>query len=92
MIISFLNYDLFLKFILKLVEDKCRSLLQVLAFVNLKKFYLRGCESIQKLPELWAPNLEMLDLSNCTNLVEIHEPAGFLDKLKSWYLTNCQNL
>ena len=92
MIINFLNYDLFLQFILKLVEDKCCSLLQVLPFENLKELYLRGCESIQKLPELWAPNLEILDLSHCTNLVEIHEFAGFLDKLKRWYLTDCKKL
>ena len=92
MIISFLNYDLFLKFILKLVEDKCCSLLQVLPFENLKGINLRGCEFIQKLPELWVPNLLILDHFDCTNLVEIHEPAGFLDKLKSWYLTNCQKL
>ena len=92
MIISFLNYDLFLQFILKLVEDKCCSFLQVLHFENLKELHLRGCESIQKLPELWAPNLEMLDLSNCTKLVEIHEFAGFLDKLESWNLANCKKL
>ena len=64
----------------------------MLPFENLKGIYLKGCKSIEKLPELWAPNLEILDLSDCTNLVEIHEPAGFLDKLKSWYLTNCQKL
>ena len=39
-----------------------------------------------------APNLEILDLSYCTNLAEIHEPAGFLDKLKTWYLTDCKKL
>ena len=92
MIISFLNYDLFLKFILNLGEDKCCSLLQVLPFENMKGINLRHCESIQKLPKLRAPNLEILDLSYCTNLVEIHEPTGFLDKLKTWYLTGCKKL
>ncbi|XP_065619771.1 disease resistance-like protein DSC1 [Quercus suber] len=64
----------------------------VLPFENLKRINLSGCESIQKLPKLWAPNLEILNLSHCTNLVEIHEPARFLDKLKIWYLTNCKKL
>ena len=58
----------------------------------MKGINLRHCESIQKLPELQAPNLEILDLSYCTNLVEIHEPTGFLDKLKTWYLTDCKKL
>ncbi|KAK7835219.1 putative pre-mrna-splicing factor atp-dependent rna helicase deah5 [Quercus suber] len=33
-----------------------------------------------------------LNLSDCTNLVEIYEPAGFLDKLKTWYLSGCKKL
>ncbi|XP_050263108.1 TMV resistance protein N-like [Quercus robur] len=65
---------------------------QVLPFNNLKGINLRGCESIRKLPDLWAPNLEILNLSYCTNLVKIHKPAGFLDKLKSWDLSNCKKL
>ena len=92
MIISFLNYDLFLQFILKLVKDNCCFLLQVLPSENLKGINLSFCESIQKLPGLWAPNLEILDLSYCTNLVEIHEPVGFLDNLKRWDLSNCEKL
>ena len=92
MIISFLNYDLFLKFILKLVEDKCCSLPQVLPFENLKGINLRVCEYIQKLPKLWALNLEILDLSHCKNLVEIRELAGFADKLKTWNLFGCKKL
>ena len=61
-------------------------------FENLKGINLSGCESIRKLPDLWAPNLEILDLSYCTNLVKIHKPAGFLDKLKRWELYNCKKL
>ena len=63
MIISFLNHDLFLQFILKLVKDNFCFLLQVLPFENSKGINLSGCEYIQKLPKLWAPNLEKLDLS-----------------------------
>ena len=61
-------------------------------FENLKGIYLKGCKSIEKLPELWAPNLEILDLSDCTNLVEIHELAGFAYKLKTWDLSSCIKL
>ena len=92
MIISFLNHDLFLQFILKLVKDNFCFLLQVLHFENLKGINLSGCEYIQKLPKLWAPNLEILDLSFCTNLVEIHELAGFADKLKILDLLGCKKL
>ena len=92
MIINFLNYNLFLKFILKLVEDKCCYLLQVLPFKNLKEINSSCCESIQKLPEFQAPSLEILDLSYCPNLVEIHESVGLLDKLETWNLAGCKKL
>ena len=92
MIISFLNYVLLLKFILKLVEDKCCFLLQVVHFKNLKRINLKHCESIQRLPELWAPNLKEFDLSFCKNLVEIHESIGLLDKLEVLDLFFCKKL
>ena len=92
MIISFLNYVLLLKFILKLVEDKCCFLLQVLPFKNLKRINLKHCESIQKLPKLLAPNLKEFDLSYCENLVEIHESIVLLDKLETLNLSGCQKL
>ena len=92
MIISFLNHDLFLQFILKLVKDNFCFLLQDLHFENLKGINLSGCEYIQKFPKLWAPNLEILDLSCCSNLVEIHELAGFADKLKILDLKDCKKL
>nr|XP_023887480.1 TMV resistance protein N-like [Quercus suber]XP_023912233.1 TMV resistance protein N-like [Quercus suber] len=65
---------------------------QVLPYENLKGINLRGCECIQKLPKLWAPNLEILDLSDCTKLVKIRELAGFADKLKTWNLSGCKKL
>ena len=61
-------------------------------FENLKGINLIGCKSIQKLPELWAPHLEILNLSDCTNLVEIRELAGFVDKLEIWNLSSCLKL
>ena len=66
--------------------------LQEFQFQNLKRINLSGCESITKLPNLWAPNLENLDLSFCKNLVECHESIGFLDKLQELYLFSCEKL
>ncbi|XP_075657366.1 disease resistance protein Roq1-like [Castanea sativa] len=60
--------------------------------VNLIAVNLRGCEFITKLPKLWAPNLEDLDLSSCRNLVEIDEYFGSHGKLKFWNLNYCKNL
>ena len=56
----------------------------------MKSINLSGCESITKLPNLCAPNLENLDLSFCKNLVEFHESIGFLDKLGALYLRSCE--
>lgn len=58
----------------------------------MKEINFSSCKSIRKLPELWTPNLETLDLSYCENLVEIHESVGLLDKLKTWNLSNCREL
>ena len=59
---------------------------------NLIGVNFRGCELIKKLPKLWAPNLENLDLAYCKNLVEIDECFGSLEKLKRWDLSNCRKL
>ena len=53
---------------------------------------LEGCISIRKLPDLCAPNLELLDVSFCENLIEVHEAIGSLGKLKSWSLWGCKKL
>ena len=58
----------------------------------MKSINLSGCESITKLPNLCAPNLENLDLSFCKNLVECHESIGFLDKLQILRLFSCEKL
>ncbi|KAL4639450.1 hypothetical protein ACB092_03G219400 [Castanea dentata] len=59
---------------------------------NLKDVNLKRCEFITKLPKLWAPNLENLDLSFCKNLVKIDECFGSLEKLKRWNLAHCRKL
>ncbi|XP_075674234.1 TMV resistance protein N-like [Castanea sativa] len=65
---------------------------QEFQFWNLKSINLVGCESITKLPNLCAPNLENLDLSCCKNLVECHESIGFLDKLRRLNFLRCEKL
>ena len=58
----------------------------------MKSIDLSKCLSIRILPDLCTPNLEILDVSCCKNLIDIHEAIGSLDKLKSWYLRNCRKL
>ena len=58
----------------------------------MKHLNLSGCKFITKLPNLCTPNLEILSLSNCENLVEIHESGEFLHKLKTWNLYGCKKL
>ena len=53
---------------------------------------LEECISIRELPDLCAPNLELLDVSFCENLIEVHEANGSLGKLKSWRLWGCKKL
>ena len=59
---------------------------------NMKHLNLSGCKFITKLPNLCTPNLEILNLSFCENLVEIHESGEFLHKLKTWNLGSCEKL
>ena len=58
----------------------------------MKHLNLSGCKFITKLPNLCTPNLEILNLSYCENLVEIHESGEFLHKLKTWNLDYCKKL
>jgi hypothetical protein len=67
-------------------------LLQDIEFNNLKRIDLRKSESITKVPNLCAPNLEELDLSFCRNLVGFHESIGSLAMLREWNLKGCQKL
>ena len=59
---------------------------------SLENIYLHGCVSLEKLPDLGAPNLESLIINDCENLIEVHEAIGSLDKLKRWNLANCKKL
>ena len=59
---------------------------------SLEEINLYGCVSLEKLPDLGAPNLEILDIRGCENLIEVHEAFGSLHKLERWYLSNCKKL
>ena len=43
-------------------------------------------------PALCTPNLEVLDLSKCKNLIVVDESVGSLDKLEIWNLEGCEKL
>ncbi|XP_050131037.1 TMV resistance protein N-like isoform X6 [Malus sylvestris] len=60
---------------------------------RLRGLIANGCE-LQNVPDLSGnPNIRMLDLSDCTSLVEVHDSVGFLDKLQnSLPLGGCRRL
>ena len=71
---------------------KLQILPSTLRLKSLEDIRLYGCVSLEKLPDLGAPNLEVLYMGDCENLIEVHEAIGSLDKLKDWDLSNCTKL
>ena len=59
---------------------------------SLECIYLHDCVSLETLPDLGAPNLRDLTISDCENLIEIHEAYGSLDKLVNFEVHNCKKL
>ncbi|BBH09916.1 Putative disease resistance TIR-NBS-LRR class protein [Prunus dulcis] len=54
---------------------------------------LMGCQFLEKIPDLSGiPNINYLNLRECTRLVEVHGSVGFLDKLVELDLSGCVNL
>ncbi|KAI9112936.1 hypothetical protein K1719_016050 [Acacia pycnantha] len=59
-----------------------------------KKFLnLSNCKFLQQIPDLsGAANLTELWLDDCTNLIEIHNSVGCLNKLRELSAMGCKNL
>lgn len=59
----------------------------------LSQLILTGCEYIRKIPDMsGSPNLTELCIDGCTNLIEIHNSVGFLDKLQRFSAEGCTKL
>ncbi|KAL3747241.1 hypothetical protein ACJRO7_016081, partial [Eucalyptus globulus] len=62
-------------------------------FRNLRSVNFSYCVLLRKIPDLSSlPNLESLDLQECTKLVEVHQSLGHLAKLVYLNFLNCCNL
>ena len=72
--------------------SKLKILPSRLMLRSLKYFSLSNCKRLKKFPDICAPNLELLNISYCKNLREVHESVGDLDKLKWWDLHSCKKL
>ncbi|ONH91395.1 hypothetical protein PRUPE_8G111500 [Prunus persica] len=60
---------------------------------NLKSMNFESCEFLTKTPNISGiPNLQSLNLDDCTSLVEVHPSVGFHDKLVDLSLVRCYNL
>lgn len=60
---------------------------------HLKSINLNHCTFLTKTPDFSGiPNLETLNLANCTGLVEVDPSVGFLDKLVDLSVEECHNL
>ena len=61
---------------------------------NLTYMNFYSYQYITKLSDLSiaTPNIKQLNLHRCTNLVEVHESVGRLDKLEKLNLTSCTKL
>ncbi|KAI4351982.1 hypothetical protein L6164_006279 [Bauhinia variegata] len=65
----------------------------VKVFKDLKLVSFSCCEFLTEIPDFsMVPNLESLNLDNCTNLFKVHESVGSLDKLVTLSLLFCSNL
>ncbi|XP_050284376.1 disease resistance protein RUN1-like isoform X2 [Quercus robur] len=62
-------------------------------FVSVTYVDFRWCKLMMKIPDLsMTPNITLLKLEGCKNLVEIDDSVGRLDKLKVWDLGSCDKL
>ncbi|KAB2633951.1 TMV resistance protein N-like [Pyrus ussuriensis x Pyrus communis] len=77
----------------KIGKSGIRELPSSIAYLTgLADLVANGCE-LQNVPDLsGSPNIRMLDLRDCTSLVEVHDSVGFLDKLHKLDLSGCSKL
>ena len=74
---------------------ECRKLQTLCSNFRLKSLEyisLHSCVSLERLPDLRAPNLRSLELNYCENLIEVHEAIGSLDNLNGFSLVDCKKL
>ncbi|CAN6699092.1 unnamed protein product [Malus baccata var. baccata] len=78
---------------LNIGKSGIRELPSSIAYLNgLTNLIANGCE-LQNVPDLsGSPNICMLDLSDCTSLVEVDDSVGFLDELEILNLSRCSKL
>ncbi|EOA12896.1 hypothetical protein CARUB_v10025870mg [Capsella rubella] len=79
---------------LVMIESKLEKLWDgVQPLTRLKKMNLRGSQNLKELPDLsMTINLEILNLENCSNLVELPSSVQYLNKLKRLNMSRCNNL
>ena len=59
----------------------------------LRHLILKGCKNIRRIPDMSGfPNLTELCVSECTNLIEVHDSVGFLLKLQNFCVEGCTKL
>ncbi|XP_016650457.1 PREDICTED: TMV resistance protein N-like [Prunus mume] len=81
------------KKLVALTMPRSRILRLDLEFKSLKFLNLERSKFLRKTPDFsGVPNLETLNLDDCTSLVELHPSAGFLHKLVELSLTGCRSL
>ncbi|XP_029125285.1 TMV resistance protein N [Cajanus cajan] len=79
--------------ILSLPESCLKSFKSLKVFESLSSLDFEGCKFLTELPSLsGVPNLTILSLNNCTDLIRIHSSVGFLDKLKLLRAQGCTQL
>ncbi|XP_048431221.1 disease resistance protein RUN1-like isoform X2 [Pyrus x bretschneideri] len=78
---------------LEIGKSGIRELPSSIAYLTgLTELVANGCE-LQNVPDLSrSPNIRVLDLSDCTSLVEVHDSVGFLGKLEFLHLNGCSKL
>ncbi|KAL5776135.1 hypothetical protein ACOSP7_009061 [Xanthoceras sorbifolium] len=78
--------------------DMCYSKIKYLwkgmkQFAGLKTIKLSHFQNLIRTPDFTGvPNLEKLELEDCTGLLEVHQSVGFLQRLTVLNLRNCRRL